>query len=111
MAKSYRTLRARMSPDARSRANEKARAMLQAMPLAELRRARRLSQEQIAAILHVKQASVSKLERRTDMYISTLRGFVKAMGGDLEIRARFPEGDVTIDQFEDIDDPQRDARP
>lgn len=100
-----------MSPEARSRSKAKARAMMQAMPLAELRRARRLFQEQIAAILHVKQASVSKLERRTDMYISTLRRFVKAMGGDLEIRARFPEGDVAIDQFEDIDDPRSDARP
>ena len=45
------------------------------------------------------EASVSKLERRADMYISTLRGFVEAMGGELEIVARFPDGDVRIDQF------------
>jgi len=73
------------------------------MPLAELRQARKLSQEQIASSLHVKQAAISKLERRTDMYISTLRKFVKAMGGDLEITARFPDGSVKITHFEEID--------
>jgi hypothetical protein len=39
------------------------------------------------------------MERRTDMYVSTLRSFVQAMGGELEIRAVFPEGTVRIDQF------------
>lgn len=52
--------------------------------------------------LSVKQAAVSKLEKRTDMYVSTLRNFIKAMGGDLEIVARFPDGSVQISQFEDI---------
>lgn len=69
------------------------------MPLNELRAARRLAQEQLAAKLHAKQASVSELERRADMYISTPRGYVEAMGGELEIVARFPDGDVRIDQF------------
>lgn len=110
MAKSFRTLRSKMSDQAQARSEEKARAMMKTMPLAELRQARKLSQEQIASILHVKQASVSKLERRTDMYISTLRGFVKAMGGDLEITARFPEGDVKIDQFEAIEEPAPEVR-
>lgn len=102
MAKPLSELRQKMSPAARAQAEAKARELLQEMPLAELRQARMLSQEQIAALLHVKQASVSKLERRTDMYISTLRKFVEAMGGDLEITARFPEGAVRISQFEDI---------
>jgi hypothetical protein len=102
MAKSYRLLRERMSSEAQTQAEAKAREMMEEMPLAELRQARRLSQEQMAASLHIKQAAVSKLERRTDMYISTLRGFVKAMGGELEITARFPEGSVKIKQFEKI---------
>lgn len=105
MAKSYRKLREKMSQAAQAKAAAKAQAMLAEMPLAELRQARKLSQEQIAASLHVKQASVSKLERRTDMYISTLRKFLQAMGGDLEITARFPEGSVRINQFEDLEDP------
>jgi hypothetical protein len=39
------------------------------------------------------------VERRTDMFVSTLRNYVRAIGGDLEIRAVFPEGNVLIDQF------------
>lgn len=104
MAKSYNLLRNKMSREARDQAEEKARAMMQEMPLSELRRARKLSQEQIAILLNVKQAAVSKLERRTDIYISTLRSFVKAMGGELEITVRFPEGTVKINQFEDVDE-------
>jgi transcriptional regulator with XRE-family HTH domain len=105
MAKSFRELKEKMSPESLDRANRKAREMLAAMPLQELRQARMLSQEQLAKALHLKQPSISKLEKRTDMYISTLRGFVKAMGGDLEIVARFPEGSVRINQFEDLDTP------
>ena len=73
-------------------------------PLQELRKARVLSQEQLARALHLRQPSISKLEKRTDMYISTLRSFIKAMGGELEIVARFPEGNVRINQFEEIED-------
>ena len=65
-----------------------------------LREARDRSQREIADRLNVQQAAVSKLERRTDMYISTLRDFVRAMGGDLEIIARFPDRQpVRITQF------------
>jgi len=47
----------------------------------------------------VNQAAISKLERRTDMYIGTLRSYIKAMGGDLEVIARFPDGEVRISNF------------
>jgi len=103
MAKPFELLRNKMSPEAQRRAEAKTRKMLEEMPLQELRQARSLTQEQMAKILRVKQASVSKLERRTDMYISTLRTYVKAMGGNLEIVAQFPEGDVKIAQFGDLD--------
>jgi len=76
------------------------------LPLAELRQARAFSQEQLAAELNVKQPAVAKIEKKTDMYIPTLRRFVEAMGGQLEIRARFPEGDVCINQFEELEDKQ-----
>ena len=102
MSKPYAMLRKRMKPAARKKAAEKTRAILDVMPLQELRHARNLSQEQLAQMLSVKQAAVSKLEKRTDMYISTLRNFIKAMGGDLEIIAKFPDGSVQINQFEDI---------
>jgi len=73
--------------------------MIQEMALDELRAARALTQEHLSTILGVKQAAISKLERRADMYVSTLRHFIEAMGGQLEIRAVFPDGDVRITQF------------
>ena len=54
----------------------------------------------LAQTLHVDQSAISKLEHRTDMYVSTLRRCIAAMGGQLEIRAVFPEGTVRISQFE-----------
>ena len=110
MAKPYKDLRAKMSEGARKRAQERANALMQEMPLYELRQAKQLSQQQLARELHVKQANVSKIERRTDMYISTLRSYVEAMGGELEITAKFPQGEVKIKQFEIIDDKTRTAR-
>jgi len=73
--------------------------LLATLPLADLRKARELSQQELSDVLDVNQATVSKIERRADMYVSTMRRFVEAMGGELEIRARFPEGVVEIDQF------------
>src|SRR5664280_2806436 len=103
MTKPYNALRNKMSPQAREAAEKKAQQLLADLPLQELRQARHLSQEQLASILHVKQAAISKMEHRTDMYISTLRGFIKAMGGDLKIIAQFPDGEVQINQFEEVD--------
>lgn len=103
MARSFSELRAKMSPNAQQKSQKIAAEMLAQMPLTELRHARQLSQEQLAEVLNVKQGSISKLERRTDMYISTLRNFIRAMGGDLEIVAHFPDGDVKINQFEKLD--------
>lgn len=57
----------------------------------------------LAKALKVNQAAVSKLERRTDMYISTLRSYMEAMGGKLDIIVRFSEGSVKIGQFEDLE--------
>ena len=51
--------------------------------------------------LGVNQPAISKLERRAEMYVSTLQDFVRALGGELKITAKFPEGTVEIRQFED----------
>lgn len=64
--------------------------------LALLRRAHEMTQNQIAATLGMTQPEVSKLERRADMYVSTLRRFIEAMGGEMEITARFPNGEARI---------------
>lgn len=102
MARKYAELRATMSPEARRQAQAQAQAMLAEMPLNELRQARGLSQKDIAEKLHVQQPAIAKLEKRTDMYISTLRGHIEAMGGQLEVIARFPEGAVRIGNFADL---------
>ena len=75
--------------------------------LCQLREAREQSQVAAAKQLHIKQAAVSKLERRTDMYLSTLRGYIEAMGGKLEIIARFKDQGVRINQFEALDPNER----
>jgi len=109
MNKSFNALRKKMSPSAQNAAAEKTKQMLKEMPLQELRQAHQMSQERIAEIMHTKQANVSRIERRTDMYISTLRSYIEAMGGELDIIARFPNGEVHINQFEDIDNGRKDA--
>ena len=103
MARKFKDLRQAMSPEAQARSHEKALAMKVALPLAELRQARHFSQEQLATELAVKQPAVAKIEKKADMYISTLRRFIEAMGGQLEIRAHFPDGDVKINQFEELE--------
>jgi transcriptional regulator with XRE-family HTH domain len=102
MAKNYRDLRSKMSPKARARSEAAAARILANLPLQGLRRARRLSQETLAEALNASQPEVSKIEHRTDLYISTLRRYVEAMGGALEIVARFPEGDFRITQFHEV---------
>ncbi|MBW8076869.1 MAG: hypothetical protein GJU76_02050 [Gallionella sp.] len=101
MARKFEELRSPMTPRAQARARDKAREMLAEMPLDELRQARGLSQQMLATLLHVQQPAIAKLEKRTDMYISTLRSHIRAMGGELEITARFPEGTVRILNFAD----------
>lgn len=94
--KKFSGLRAAMPPHAQAMAQARTQAMLEEMPLHELRQARGLSQKALAEILHVQQPAIAKLEKRTDMYLSTLRSHIQAMGGDLEITARFPDGNVRI---------------
>jgi transcriptional regulator with XRE-family HTH domain len=102
MPKNFNVLRAKRSPEAQARSRALAEKYRAEMPLDELREAREMTQLHLAKILGVNQAAVSKLERRADMYVSTLQSFVKAMGGELKITARFPEGTVEINQFEDV---------
>ena len=99
MAKNFKELEAKMTPEARERVAARVKETLENMSLDQLRAARELTQEHLAALLHIKQSNVSKMERRTDMYIGTLGKFIEAMGGQLEIRAIFPDGSVRITQF------------
>ena len=98
MAKNFRELRARMSAEAKAASEDEHR--MDEMSLHQLRKARELTQTKIAGDLHMGQGDVSKLEKRTDMYVSTLASYLQAVGADLEIRAVFPDGRaVKITQF------------
>ncbi|WP_053151384.1 XRE family transcriptional regulator [Pseudomonas sp. P97.38] len=99
MAKKFADLVSRRSPQSQVRAQALYQKLRAEMPLHELRQAQALSQDALAKALCINQAAVSKMERRTDMYISTLRNYVRAMGGELEIIATFPEGQVRIENF------------
>jgi len=92
MAKSFHTLKEKISAERKVKIDERINKALVEMPLAELRQTRKMTQEQIARSMRIKKASVSKMEGQTDMYISTLRKYIAAMGGELEIVAKFPDG-------------------
>jgi predicted transcriptional regulator len=72
--------------------------------LKELRRLSAKSQTKIAKTLKISQPAVSKLERQTDMYLSTLRSYVEAIGGELDVIVRLPNRDpVRVKSLEEID--------
>lgn len=96
MAKSFSDLTKGVTGERRSRIEARKAELRREMDLAELRRAFELTQASLAETLGVGQAEVSKIEKRSDMLLSTLRKFVQAMGGELEIRATFPDHTVTI---------------
>ena len=97
MAHKWSELEVKMGPERVAASRARAKKMIEEMPLQQLRNARAMTQVRLAEILKMDQGNISKLENRTDMYLSTLRSYVEAMGGSLEIRAVFPDGDVKID--------------
>jgi transcriptional regulator with XRE-family HTH domain len=101
MAQKFDKLFRKMSPETQKRVEERATAEFQALALAELREAQDLTQVELAQKLGIDQGAVSKIERRTDMYLSTLRNVIQAMGGQLELTARFPTGRVQVLAFRD----------
>lgn len=96
MSKPFKNLVNKMSPAAQKKALAKTESLLKEIPLQELRRGRSVSQEYLATALATKQANISRMERRADMCVSTLRNYIEAMGGKLNVIAEFPEGKVKI---------------
>src|ERR1035438_10740134 len=103
--RNFRELLDAMPAQRRHRVDQRVRETIAAMPLDELRRARQMTQARLAESLGVNQGEVSKIEHRTDLYLSTLTEYVEALGGTLEIRAVFKDREVRITQFEEL--PQR----
>jgi DNA-binding XRE family transcriptional regulator len=102
MAHKWSDVRRTLSPEQEEETRQYVKSVVETVSLNQLREARSLTQASLASILGVNQGSVSKMEKRTDMYVSTLRSFIQAMGGQLQIKAVFPEGEVQIDQFESV---------
>lgn len=100
MAKSFDELALRtMTPKMRARAARRTRELLGEYLLSEIRAGRGKSQVQVARALGIRQPSLSKLEKQSDMQISTLEKIVKVLGGELEVIARFPKRAVRISPF------------
>ena len=110
MAHKWREVRRRFSAEAESRIESRVQEELDCLPLAELRSARQMTQIRLAELLRVNQGAISKMERRSDMYLSTLRSYIEAMGGQLEIRAVFPNGEVLLEHLGEIEDEARQAK-
>jgi transcriptional regulator with XRE-family HTH domain len=108
MAKSFDDLVKRTTTKkTRAKAARRAKELLGELLLSEVRQLAGKSQQEVAETLGMKQPSLSKLEKQSDMQISTLQKIVRALGGELEVLARFPKGTVKIDQF---DSPHRRSR-
>jgi DNA-binding XRE family transcriptional regulator len=99
MAQKFDKLFRKMPAAARKRVEQRANAEFQALALSELREAQELTQVELAKKLGIDQGAVSKIERRTDMYLSTLRNVIAAMGGKLELTAHFPSGRAHVVEF------------
>jgi transcriptional regulator with XRE-family HTH domain len=100
MPRNFRELQDKMSTASRTASAAEYQRLVEEMSLYELRKARELTQTKVAEELQIGQGDVSRLERRTDMYVSTLASYLQAVGADLEIRAVFPGGRVVkITQF------------
>lgn len=99
MARKFRELEDRMPPESLARAKARAKEMMAEMLLGEIRKSVGLTQEQLAESLGIKQPTLSRLESQDDMQISTLRRLVEALGGELEIVARLPGGEIRLTQF------------
>ena len=103
----FKQLTESFSEERKTRVTEKVAGLRCEMALAELRLARARSQVELARLLKVKQPAVAKLEKRADIYVSNLRRYVEALGGTLEITARFPDTAVTITNFGALAAPAR----
>ena len=91
MSRTLNDIVASLPEERRQHVEARAATLLEQEILRQLRKALGLSQKDLAGLMHITQPAVSKLERQTDMQLSTLAGIVQAMGGTLEITARFPD--------------------
>jgi transcriptional regulator with XRE-family HTH domain len=99
----------KLSPAERKKVEDRAAEIIaEEMSLRDLRKARKLTQARVAKTLGITQDGVSRLEKRSDLLISTLRKTVKAMGGDVRIVAEFPDrAPVVLSELREDDPPRK----
>jgi hypothetical protein len=102
MAKSFQLLIDNMSPESQTRAEQQAQELLAQLPVEELRQAHQLSHQNLVNLWQIPSTNLAKLEQHIDVYLNSLRSYLVAMGGELEIRANFPQGSVEIDSFANL---------
>ncbi|MBI2715890.1 MAG: XRE family transcriptional regulator [Rhizobiales bacterium] len=78
--------------------------------LQHLRKARRLTQQRMAHLLGIGQDSVSRIENRSDLLLSTLKSYVEAMGGSLKLVVEFPDGSTVLSSLGEMED-EKEKRP
>jgi hypothetical protein len=97
----WKDIRRNLGPEREARIAQEVADAPRVMLLADLRRARAFTQQTLAQVMEDQQSAISRIEKQTDMYVSTLRRYIEAMGGELEIVARFSDGAVRITQFQE----------
>jgi len=112
MARSLQEKLATLTPERRARIEAEAdRLHSEYLTLRELRKARELTQVQLARTLGVQQATVAKYERQSDLLLSTLRSYVRAMGGNLKLMVEFPGKEpVSLEGLGETEEPRRKER-
>ena len=104
-AGSFNKLRDEISPDARDRVSQRVRDTLLEMTLQELRQnASDKTQVELAEFLELTRGAIAQIDGRQDVLLSKLAKYIHALGGDLELVARFPDSDVRITQFDRDDE-------
>lgn len=106
MSKKWKDIRGEFTPDEETVIKAKIAESEKSISLYQLRKARNLTLDTLAKTLKISQGAVSAMEKSTDMYISTMRSSIEAMGGKLQITAIFPNGTVKIEQFENVAEAQ-----
>lgn len=106
--KTWQEFEAELPQHVRDKINAKFKVTMARLRLGDIREAVGKTQVELAAELGLGQGSVSKIERAADMYLSTLRRYIEALGGELEVLARFPEG--TAVPIASLATPKRAAR-
>lgn len=97
MATAWKAIKHKFTAEEHEAIKREAEGELERIGFGKLRLARQQTQVALAERLDIPQNAVSRMERRTDLLLSTMRGYVEALGGKLELRAIFPDGEFVLE--------------